>query len=477
MKRMQAEKTGSRAIVIGGSIAGLLAARVLADSMDEVIILEKDELPDQPTPRRGTPQSVQLHSIHHKGAEIIQELFPDLPWTFNACGVLPCDLGGDMRWFFFGEWMPRHHAGVTIYWCDRLRFEWAIRQRVAAYDNVRIISGCKVTALRTDTAQQRITGVAVQMADGSTTTQALTADMVVDAAGRGSRVDQWLMQLGYPTVPESVVKIRFGDATRIYQLPDGYDPAWKALLISAKPGLSEKLGLIYRMPNNQIKVLLAGWFGDHPPADDEGFLAFARSLPQPDLYEQLRQATPVSPIHLHKLPSNQWRHYEQMVRWPEGLFVTGDAICSFNPSFGQGMTVAALQAVALGEQIRNATAHGQSLSQAGIARQFQQEAARIVQNPWMITTGEDLRFPQTEGPRPWSLLLMHRYLAGVFDAAHHDPRVAKRFLEVMTFLEEPPALFQPTIFFSVARLAMRKRMPQWTLSREEPQRSSATLGA
>ncbi|MEM7128231.1 MAG: hypothetical protein AAF702_18005 [Chloroflexota bacterium] len=466
MNSIQTEQTGSRAIIIGGSVSGLLNARVLSEHLDEVIILEKDTLPEKPAPRQGVPQSGQTHSIHQKGAEIIQELFPDLTWDFDTCGVIPCDLGSEMRWFFFGEWMPRIHANVSVHWCDRPLLEWAIRQRVAALPNVKVISECKVKALIPDKSKGRIVGVTVRTANQPKTDQTLTADLIVDACGRGSRVDQWLTDLGYPQVPESNVTINLGYASGIYQLPEGYEPPWKALLISAKPGLSQKLGLIYRMPNNQIKVLLAGWFGDHPPTDDGAFLDFARSLPQPDVYEQLRHATPVIPVRAYKLPSNQWRRYEQVARWPDGLVVTGDAVCSFNPSFGQGMTVAALHAVALGEELHNLKIRNKELNQPGIAKRFQKEAARIVNNPWMITTGEDLRFPQAEGPRPLPLHIMHRYLAKIFDVAHRDPQVAKRFMEVMTFMEEPTALFRSDILLALARQTISKLREKLSIQSE-----------
>lgn len=443
-------KSETRAIVIGGSIAGLLTARILSEHVNEIVVLEKDLLPDEPAPRRGTPQSAQLHSIHHKGADILQELFPDLVWDFEHCGVMPCDLGNEMRWFFFGEWMKPARSDVFVHWCERPRLEWQIRQRVMALPNVTVMAGSKVTTLLTDEANGRVTGVSVRMAEQPADDQTLSADLIVDACGRGSRVDQWLAQLGYPQASEDEVKIDLGYACGYYQLPDDINPEWKALLISAKPGLSEKLGLIYRMPNNQIKASMAGWFGDHPPADHDEFLAYARSLPQPDLYDLLCEATPLTPIRTYKMPSNQWRRYDQLSRWPAGLFVIGDAICSFNPSFGQGMTVAALQAVKLGEMLRTQKQKRATLAEPGLAYHFQKQAAQIVNNPWMITTGEDLRFAKAEGPRPFSLSIMHRYLAQVFEVAHYNPTVAKQFLQVMTFLKEPPALFHPAVLLPVA---------------------------
>ena len=468
MTTVHTDYAKTRAIVVGGSIAGLLAARVLADHINEVIILEKDILLDQPVSRRGIPQSEQLHSIHQKGAEIIQELFPDLAWDFETSGVVPCDLGSEMRWFFFGEWMEPARSDIFVHWCERPRLEWQIRRRVTAFPNVRIVDGCKVTTLLHADANSCITGVVMRTAEDPHTDQTLVADLVVDACGRGSRVDQWLTDLGYPEASEEEVKIDLGYACGYYQLPDDMNPAWKALLISAKPGLSEKLGLIYRMPNNQIKASMAGWFGDHPPADQDEFLAFARSLPQPDMYELLCKATPLTPIRTYKMPSNQWRRYDKQPRWPVGLFVIGDAVCSFNPSFGQGMTVAALQAVKLGE-LYHEQKRG-NLTAPGLAHRFQKEAARIVNNPWMITTGEDLRFAKAEGPRPFSLSVMHRYLAQIFEIAHYNPAVAKQFFEVMTFLKKPSALFQPAMLLLVSRHVIGKMLRKPAMLERKEQR-------
>ena len=456
MNKIHNQPLSTRAIIIGGSIAGLLTARVLSEHFGEVLVIEKDKLVDKPVPRRGVPQSGQTHSIHQKGAEIIQDLFPDLTWDFENSGVIPCDLGSEMRWFFYGEWMERNRSDVFVHWCDRPQLEWQIRKRVLALPNVQLLDDCKVVKLMTDFAGDRVTGVTVRLPDGVGGKRPFTADLIVDACGRGSRVSQWLNHLEYPQVPVSEVKIDLGYASGIFQLPENSKPSWKALLISAKPGLSQKLGLIYRMPNNQIKVLLAGWFGDHPPTELDEFLAFAKSLPQPDIYEQLRAAQPLAPVKAYKLPSNKWNHFEKASRWPKGLCVLGDAVCSFNPSFGQGMTVAALHAIALGEQVQKSINQGKSLANSGLSRRFQKEAARIVGNPWMITTGEDLRFPEAEGPRPFSLPIAQTYLAQVFDVAHHNPAVAKQFFEVMTFMKEPPALFHPKVLFSVMNYSAGK---------------------
>ena len=457
MNTIQSHKLARQVIVIGGSIAGLLTARVLSEYVSRVVILEKDELQHVPSPRRGTPHGHQLHSIHQTGAEIVHKLFPDMVLDFPSSGLIPCDLGSEMRWFFYGDWMPDVPAEVNAYWCERPRFEWALRRRVADLPNVTVMAGYKVTGLIPDASKRRIVGVTVQQSDARQTAQDLFADLVVDAGGRGSRVPQWLAALDYAKPSASTVQINFGDATGTYQLPPDFVPSWKALLISAKPGLSQRLGLIHMLPNNRMKVLLAGWFGDHPPADEAGFLDFARSLPRPDIYECLRRATLLSPIYTHKLPSNRWYHYEKMSRWPDGLLVAGDAVCSFNPSYGQGMTVAALHAMELQKLLDDLHKGGQSLVQPGIGRRFQTASAQIIKNPWMITTGEDLRFPQAEGPRPRSLAWVHRYLGRVFDAAHRDPGVAKRFLEVMTFVREPSALFHPDVLLALARYRLNQR--------------------
>ena len=330
---MTNQTVANKAIVIGGSIAGLLAARVLSDYVGQVKIIERDQLPTEPARRKGTPQGAQFHSLHQAGADIIRELFPDMTFDVASGGLMPSDIGSETHAFMYGGWLPRVHVGSNIFWCDRPRFEWALRQRVAKLPNVDIVSGVSVTGFAYDVVQQRVTGAKVRTDEGK---WVISADLIIDASGRGSRLPQWLKALGFTQPDQSNLRINMGDVTAIFQLPPNVNPAWKGMVIGTLPGSNNKMGGAHRLPNNQLKVLLAGWFGDHPPTDKVDFLEFSRQLAQPDLYNVLQHATLVSPIRGHKLPSNQWRHYEKMRDLPAGLFVLGDAVCSFKPRLWAG---------------------------------------------------------------------------------------------------------------------------------------------
>ncbi|MEM7112636.1 MAG: FAD-dependent monooxygenase [Chloroflexota bacterium] len=458
---MMYQQKFDQAVVIGGSIAGLLAARILSDHCQQVTILEKDNLYNAPGPRKGTPQSPQLHGLHQGGANVIHSLFPGLDLN-NIPSVLPCDLGGETRWFFQGQWMPRFQSHVRMYWCDRHGFEYMIRQLVAALPNVKIESGYRVMELVQGEENGRLLGIAVRQAGSEQ--QLITADLIIDASGRGSRLPQWLNKLGYGKPHESTVKIDMGYAGCTYQLPPDVVPPWKALMIAAEAGVCSRMGVLQRLPNNQLKLAFAAWFGQQLPAEESEMIAFARSLAHPEIATWLEKAVPVTSVQHHKLPSNRWRHYEKLARWPENLMVLGDAVCSFNPTYGQGMTVVAQQAAALGDLLQQMEQGG--LAPEALTRQFQKEVARVTENPWMVTTGEDLRFPEAEGERPLPARVVQGYMGRVLAVAQQDTKILHRFLEVMSFLREPTAMFAPEVILAVIKFHLRQSSQRWLRRKE-----------
>ncbi len=442
----------NHAIVIGGSIAGMLTARVLADFAAQVTIIERDILPTEPARRKGTPQGAQFHSLHQTGAEIVRELFPDLPFDMETSGLIPADIGADIHAFMYGGWLPKVHVGSNIFWCDRPHFEWALRQRVAALPNVKLSGGVSVTELVYDAAEKRMSGVKVKDSEGR---RIISADLIIDASGRGSRLPQWLKSLGFTPPEQSELRINMGDVTATFQLPPAAVPTWKAMLIGTIPGQNNKLGGAHLLPNNQLRVLLAGVFGDHPPTDEAEFIAFSRQLAQPDLYKLLQQATLISPIRGHKLPSNQWRHYEKVRDLPAGLFVLGDSVCSFNPGYGQGMTIAAMHVAAMRAEFGRLQARNQPFAN----RRFQKAAAKISQTAWMNATTEDLRYPEAIGDRPLPVRFMQGYLSKLMATAHGNADVTKRFYEVMTLRRSLVAMFYPDVLWAMARHSVQRRMP------------------
>jgi 2-polyprenyl-6-methoxyphenol hydroxylase-like FAD-dependent oxidoreductase len=251
------------------------------------------------------------------------------------------------------------------------------------------------------------------------------------------------------------VTVDVGYASRLYRPPIGATRSWKALFIYHQAP-STRLAVIVPVENDLWMVTEVGWFRDYPPGDEAGFLEFARSLPEPDVYDAVRNAEPCSPIVVHRFPHNLRRHYEAVTTMPAGLVVLGDALCSFNPIYGQGMTSAALGAATLGEilgETRTAADRGT------IGTRFHARFGRILDGVWMQTTSEDLRFPQAEGRRAWWLGLANAYTAKVYELSRTDPVVSRAFLEVMHLMQPPASLLRPAILGRVLRSAVSRSNP------------------
>ena len=447
---------GQNAIVIGGSIAGLLAGRILADHFAQVTIIERDALDEGAEPRKGVPHGRQGHGLLNRGLNIMTDLFPDLFTDLLASGATCVDMGADMRWYQFGYWKTRTPSGIKTYSQSRPLLEAKIRSRVKALANVRFMDQCDVTALQLDGSKQRVSGVQVAQRDGSGATTTLTAELVVEASGRGSRMPQWLADLGYGRVEETAVKVDVGYASRIYRRPANAPTDWQLLMVTPKPPAETRLGLLQPIEGDRWLVSLCGWHHDYPPIDEAGFLEFARGLAVPDFYNAICDAEPLGPIATHKLPSNLRRHYERLPRFPEGLAVLGDALCSFNPIYGQGMSTSALDAMALDACLRQQAAQQPAGDLTGFANRFRKQLAGVIANPWMMATGEDFRYPQTEGRRPPGLGLLHWYTGQIHALTAHDARVLQQFLYVMNMLKPPTALFAPPIVWRVLRAQFRR---------------------
>jgi 2-polyprenyl-6-methoxyphenol hydroxylase-like FAD-dependent oxidoreductase len=434
---------GGRAIVVGGSITGLLAARALSEHFSSVTLVERDRFPDGPCFRKGLPQMRHVHVLLKQGERVIAHYFPGLLPELIEGGAHLIDMGGDLRWFNFGNWKARCQSGMDFFCQSRGFFEWKIRQRVASLDGVRMLDECDVAGYTLDSTG-RISGVKIHRAPG--TEDRLDAELVVDASGRGSRTPQWLDQLGFGKPIETEVGVDVGYASRFYRRPEKTPGDWTGLMIYPKPP-GTRLGVLFPVEDNRWMVTLVGWFGDHPPVDECGFLEFAASLPVPDLYRAIKDAEPVSPIASHRFPSNRRRHYERMQRFPEGLVVLGDALCSFNPIYGQGMTTGALGVRLLDDSLHEQRRLGGSGTLVGFPHRFQRKIARVIDSPWLLTTTEDFRSPRTVGRRAWWTAALCWYTGRIHRLTWSDRFTARRFLEVMHLTVGPAALFHPYIVF------------------------------
>ncbi|MEZ4861458.1 MAG: hypothetical protein R3C14_09130 [Caldilineaceae bacterium] len=447
-------KSYHHAIVIGGSMAGLLAARVLSHHFQRVTLLERDPISDQPEARKGQAHTRHLHGLLAKGLETMSSYFPGLVDDLVAGGAMAVDMGEGMRWYVEGGYRRQFKSGMIGALMSRPFLEWQIRRRVLALPNVTLRSGCAAATLQTDPDHSRVTGVMLTPRDQAGQTEILSADLVIDAGGRGSSSPKWLVELGYAKAQESFVKVNVGYATRLYRRRPGDMTGAQLLMIAPAPPHGKRTGLIFPMEGDRWICTLSGWAGDHAPTDEAGFMAFAHSLPAPDLYDMLTHLEPISEFIPYKFPGSLRRHYEKLARFPEGYLVLGDAICSFNPVYGQGMTSAAMQAAALDQLLDK----GHELE--GLWRAFFKAAAQVVDIPWQLAVGEDFRYPETEGVKPAGVDLINRYVSQVHRATHHDPEVYTAFLKVMNLMAAPTSLFHPKVLWRV-----------WRSSRKSPHRT------
>jgi len=436
-------KKFQHAIVIGGSMAGLLTARVLSDHFTQVTLLERDEIHDQPEARKGQPQTRHLHGLLAKGLETMLAYFPTLVDDLTAGGALVTDMGQGMRWYTFGGYRRQFQSGMIGALMSRPFLEWQIRRHVLALPNVRVIDGCAVEGVTMDADRNRVTGVQMSRRTGEHQPTTLTADLVVDASGRGSASPKWLAEIGYGQPEVSLVKANVAYATRLYRRRRGDLEGAELLMIAPDAPQGKRTGLIFPIEGERWICTLGGWAGDHPPTDEAGFMAFAQSLPAPDLHQMLTRLEPISEIIPHKFPGSLRHHYEDLKRFPEGYLVLGDAICSFNPVYGQGMTSAAMQAAAL-----DGLLHGRP-ALTGLWRDFFKAAAKVIAIPWQLAVGEDFRYPETSGQKPAGVDLINAYVTKVHQATHHDTVVYTAFLNVMNLMAAPTSLFHPKILWRV----------------------------
>jgi 2-polyprenyl-6-methoxyphenol hydroxylase-like FAD-dependent oxidoreductase len=433
---------GERAVVLGASMAGLLAAQVLSDGYGQVTVVDRDELPEAPMHRRGVPHGRHLHALAARGQQALEELFSGLTAELVADGVPAGDMLADTRLYFSGHRLRRAPTGLGLLCASRPVLEGRVRARVRALPNVRFVDRCDVVGLTTTPDRRRVTGARLfRRADGSAE-EVLGADLVVDATGRGARTPAWLEALGYRRPPAAQVRVGLGYATRIYRLPPDALGGDLAVLQAATPR-HPRAGALQVLEGDRWMVTLAGILGDHPPTDPGGFLDFARSLRFPDIYEAVRDAEPVDDPVAFRFPASVRHHYEQLDRFPDRLLVMGDAVASFNPIYGQGMSVAALEALALRRHLEHGTAPR--------PRRWFRELARVVDVPWDIAAGGDLVFPGVQGRRTAKVRLVSAYLARLHAAAAHDADLAGAFLRVAGLVAPPGSLLRPGVAVRVLR--------------------------
>jgi 2-polyprenyl-6-methoxyphenol hydroxylase-like FAD-dependent oxidoreductase len=424
---------GSNAVVIGASISGLCAAQVLSEFYEQVTVVERDALPDAAYPRAGVPQGRHVHGLLTGGLLAFRELFPGLVEDLVTQGAPAGDLLAHGRSYFDGLRMAKTYGDLPGLAITRPYLEWQIRRRLQEQANVQILSTHTVTGLVASPDRRVIIGIRVISTNNGKTGATLPADLVVDASGRQSRAPDWLSEIGYLAPPEERLRIDIAYASWSATAPAnllGDDLGIVVGFTRANPCG----GSLMRVEGDKWLVSLAGYSPSAPPATLEGCLEFAQRLAVPDLHHALQETTARDrPAH-YRLRHSVRRHYERLARFPEGLVVLGDAACCFNPVYGQGMSVAAGQALILREGLRQ-----EHRPVASLRRQL----ARAGKVAWTLSVTSDLRLPWVSGRRTLLVRAANGYTTMLFRAAHRDPAVTRGFFRVAHLVEPPLALARP----------------------------------
>jgi 2-polyprenyl-6-methoxyphenol hydroxylase-like FAD-dependent oxidoreductase len=445
-----------QAIVIGGSMSGLLAARVLADHYERVIVIERDHLPVAPTARAGVPQARHAHLLLLRGQRILEALFPDIQAELAAAGAPLLSLTADWAFFQHGAWSPRFTSPYYLRTCSRDLLEACVREWLRQRGNVRFLERQDVVGLLSSADRQQVVGVRVK-SRSTGQEQALAAALVVDASGRESSAPAWLTALGYAAPQETTINAFLAYASRWYRRPASMSSGWQAVVVNGQAPNEPRGGVLCPVEGDRWIVTLGGIGGTYPPTDEAGFLEFARALPQPAIYEAIKHAEPLTPVYGYRRTENRLRHYEQLARRPDGFVLVGDAVCAFNPVYGQGMAVGAMAAEVLDQALREQRRRHADGDVIGLAHRFQHQLAQVNKTPWLLATGADLSWPTTVGGRPTRVdRLMQRYIDGVMQLMVHDQQTLCAFLEVIHLLRPPAALFHPMLMLGVLRHALRR---------------------
>jgi 2-polyprenyl-6-methoxyphenol hydroxylase-like FAD-dependent oxidoreductase len=431
--------TGARehAIVIGASMGGLAAAAAVAPHFARVTVLDRDELPADASPRRGVPQGRHAHGIQPGGLRALEQLLPGLTESLVADGARPGDICGNGGWWVGGGQLASAPAGIGAMGFTRPFVEHAVRSRVAALPNVTVRDRTEVEGLLS--FDRTVTGVAVAPTGGGET-ERIRADLVVDATGRVSRMPEWLASLGLPVPEEERVHCKMAYLTRRWRFTN--DVMGDDVVQVITPAETPHFGVCITQEDGSYIVTLGGLLDDAPARNDEAYLAFARALPFSRIADALEGAEPVTDYQPSHFPYSRRRRFDKLSSHPVGLLALGDSVASFNPMYGQGMSVAALEAVALRDMLGRGPVD---------ARAFYKAAHRLEDVAWKISTGGDLRFEAVEGRRTPDMKLMNGYLDRLTLAARTDVVLAQQFLRVASFIDRPESFFRPSVVWRVLR--------------------------
>ncbi|MGH7913934.1 MAG: FAD-dependent oxidoreductase, partial [Candidatus Binataceae bacterium] len=429
-------------VVIGGSMAGLMSAAVLADYFDTITVFERDRIEDRPVLHKSVPQGNHIHALLLGGQHVMSMLYPGFTEDLKRLGAVRFRPGIDVA--FYGPNGKGYNGTQSVkeprdlgfegHIMSRGLLEYYVRRRTMALANVKLETDSTIEGLIHDSGRVR----GVRRNHATAAQSSVEADLVVDAGGRNSHASRWMLEMGVPAPEETTVGVDFAYTSTKYRKPDLNHESEPLLLVGGPPPEHKRAAGLFEIEDRTWHVSLAGRFGDYPPTDEAGFLAFAKSLPSPRLYELIKDAERVADITHHRFPTSIWRHYERLQEFPKGFLILGDAICSFNPVYGQGMSSAALQAQTLQTVLREHAAQSRTIDD--LASAFFPKAAWAVSAPWTLAANFDFAYPETRGERPPGLGESAGYFAALDSLQAEDIDVQRLVTEVFQLTKPISAL-------------------------------------
>jgi 2-polyprenyl-6-methoxyphenol hydroxylase-like FAD-dependent oxidoreductase len=432
---------GKQAVVIGAGMGGLTAAGALADRFDQVVVLERDTLPSEPTYRAGTPQARHVHALLLSGQRALSELFPGFEQDLARAGAVPLRVGLDVRMERPGyDPFPQRDLGWFSYAVSRPTIEHAVRRRVERRANITLRQRCRVQEMLASPNGGAVTGVRYENDNGASET--IAADLVVDASGRGALTLALLQSIGRPLPEETTIGIDLGYATCVFATPDDVSTDWKGVMTFGQAPQNSRGGLMLPLEGNRWMATIGGRHGDVPSGDAEEFLTYARALRTPTIYNAISRAKRLDGVARYGFPESVRRHFERLDVFPRGLLPIGDAICQFNPVYGQGMSVAALEACLLKRLLEDLGKNSNPI--AGLAPTFFAEVQTLIETPWSVAI-LDFVFPDTRGQRPADFETTLKFGIALTRLAAEDPAVHKLTVEVQHLLRPRSVYRDPTL--------------------------------
>jgi 2-polyprenyl-6-methoxyphenol hydroxylase-like FAD-dependent oxidoreductase len=438
---MASNLIGKQAVVIGAGMGGLAAAGALAGHFEQVVVLERDALPSEPMPRVGTPQARHAHGLLTSGQRALSELFAGFEQDLRRAGAVLLKAGLDARVERPGyDPFPQRDLGLVSYALSRPALEFAVRRRVETQANIVLRQRCRVQDIMATPDGDAVTGLRFENGDGAIET--LLADLVVDASGRGALTLELLQSIGRALPEESTIGVDIGYSTCVFAIPDDAPADWKGVFTFGQAPQDSRGALLYPMEGNCWMVSLGMRHDRTLPSDTDGFLDFARTLRTPTIYNAISRARPVTEVARYGFPASVWRRFDRLDCFPRGLLPIADAICRFNPVYGQGMSVAALEACLLRAVLARLVAETDPL--AGLAPAFFAEIPALIATPWSVAN-LDFIFPDTRGERPPDFDATLRFGMALNRLAAEDPAVHKLTAEVQNLLKPRSVYGDPAL--------------------------------